>query len=129
VLIDRAAHTATVANAGHPYPYLFRAEDGSVSMLEGVGGFPLGFDGGSEYAELAVDFHCGDRLLLFSDGIVEARNHAGEEFGFERLEAAARREISGAPEQFRQELVRTALQFAEADGFEDDVTIVVVASD
>jgi len=126
-IIDSAAQTVSLANAGHPYPYLFHAADATVSMLDGVGGFPLGFDGGSEYAELVVDFRCGDRLLLFSDGIVEACNEAGEEFGYARLEAAVHQTISGAPEQFRQGLVQMALQFGNADEFEDDVTILVVA--
>jgi len=126
-VIDRASSTVSLANAGHPYPYLFHAADGTVSMLDGVGGFPLGFDRGSEYAELVVGFECADRMLLYSDGIVEACNEAGEEFGYARLEGFIRQTISCAPEQFRQGLVQTVLQFGTADGFEDDVTIVVVA--
>ncbi|BCS55937.1 PP2C family protein-serine/threonine phosphatase [Geobacter sp. SVR] len=128
-VFDRSTHAVSLANAGHPYPYRYCAADGGVSMLEGVGGFPLGFDSDSEYVELTVDFRCGDRLLLFSDGIVEALNEAGEEFGYARFEAAIEQGISGGPGEFRQGLVRAALQFGNADGFDDDVTIVVVAGE
>jgi serine phosphatase RsbU (regulator of sigma subunit) len=66
-------------------------------------------------------------MLLYTDGIVEVPNNAGEEFGYTRFETHLRESIFGAPEQFRRSLVKTALQFSAADGFEDDVTIVVVA--
>jgi serine phosphatase RsbU (regulator of sigma subunit) len=95
-------------------------------MLDGVGGFPLGFDRDSQYAEFVAGFACGDRMLLYTDGIVEAQNAAGEEFGYSRLEANIHQAISGAPEAFRRSLVESAQQFSGVDGFEDDVTIVVV---
>jgi serine phosphatase RsbU (regulator of sigma subunit) len=126
-VIDLATHTVTLANAGHPYPYFYHAAEGTVSMQDGVGGFPLGFDSESTYAELVVGFERGDRMLLYTDGIVEVPDNAGEEFGYTRLETHLRESIVGAPEQFRRSLVKTALQFSAADGFGDDVTIVVVA--
>ena len=128
-VIDREAHSVTLANAGHPYPYIYRAADGNVTILEDVGGFPLGFESDSEYAELVAGFRAGDRMVLHTDGIVEAPNAAGEEFGYDRLETYLRQELlSGTPEQFRCGLVQTVRQFSGSDEFEDDVTIVVVAS-
>ncbi len=126
-VIDRTARSISLANAGHPYPYLYRGREQSVVMLDGAGGFPLGFDKDSRYAELVAGFECGDRLLLYSDGIVEARNTAGDEFGYERMQAAMQQPLSGDPARFRRELVQTALRFSGKDDFEDDVTIVVLA--
>lgn len=126
-VVDRTAHTVSMANAGHNYPFLYHANNGSIDMLDSVGGFPLGFDRGSEYMEQTVRFESGDRLLLYTDGIIEATNSAREEFGYERFKAYAAMALAGAPELFRRGLVQTVRQFSGADGFEDDVTIVVVA--
>jgi serine phosphatase RsbU (regulator of sigma subunit) len=128
-VVDCAAHTATLANAGHNYPFHYRAASGEATMLDGTGGFPLGFDAESEYPELLVDFRTGDRLLLYTDGIIEARNATGEEFGYDRFNAHLHGTLGGSPESFRHGLVETVQGFSGSEGFEDDVTILVVADE
>jgi serine phosphatase RsbU (regulator of sigma subunit) len=129
-IIDTRNNTLSLANAGHNYPYLYRSADACCCMLDGTGGFPLGFDKGSEYAELEVAFHPGDRLLLYTDGIIEARNDdTQEEFGNHRLESHISAAIAGDPDAFRRSLVALVSNFTGADHFEDDVSIVVVANE
>jgi sigma-B regulation protein RsbU (phosphoserine phosphatase) len=82
--IDRKAHTVTYAAAGHPPTLLARGETGDLVVLAEnglfIGPFPK-----TTYANISVPFHIGDRLLLYTDGISEANDLTGEEFGRERL--------------------------------------------
>ncbi|MBT9588994.1 serine/threonine-protein phosphatase [bacterium] len=71
------------ANAGHPAALLLRL-DGSVEHLEGTG-LPLGVLDESEWEERQVPLTSGERLIMYSDGLLEARNREGVDFGMERL--------------------------------------------
>jgi sigma-B regulation protein RsbU (phosphoserine phosphatase) len=84
VAIDRKARTVTYAGAGHPPTLLSRGETGDLVLLAEnglfIGPFPK-----ATYANISVAFDIGDRLLLYTDGITEANDKNGEEFGRERL--------------------------------------------
>jgi serine phosphatase RsbU (regulator of sigma subunit) len=125
-VIDLADRKISYANAGHNYPYLYQSTTKSNIRLDNTGGFPLGFDAGSTFAEAVVDFGQNDRLMLYTDGIVEACNKNGEEFGYDRLEAYLQSDLCRHPEQARRGLVETVREFTGVDGFEDDVTILIV---
>ena len=97
-----------LANAGHLPPYLNSQE---VHVL---GGLPLGVLPEVTYDEVRLYLHPGDRILLMSDGVVEARHSSGELFGFDRVH-----NLSG----------QTAFYIADAAkafGQEDDITILTV---
>ena len=99
---------AALANAGHLPPYCNGRE------LESRPGFPLGIVADAEYEEVMLRLQPGDTLTLLSDGVVEARDKAGELFGFERTQV-----MSG----------RTAEEIAEAAqafGQEDDITVLTL---
>lgn len=98
----------TIANAGHPGPYL----NGTEVLTES--GLPLGLVADAEYAETAFYLDSPSVLTLVSDGVIEATNAQGELFGFERT-----REISA----------KSATEIAEdarAWGQNDDITVVTV---
>ena len=128
-VIDRTVNKMFLANAGHNYPFQYRSSDAAVAMLDGTGGFPLGFDMESDYNEIEIDFRCGDRLILYSDGIVEARNGEGEEFGYERFSLYALQNSGNSPESFRLGLLDEVRAFSGTESFEDDVTLLVVAAE
>ncbi len=98
----------TVANAGHLAPY----RNGEEIPLEAD--LPLGIMAGCAYADQALQLGEGDRLMLLSDGVVEARDAQGALFGFERTRA-----IAGE----RAEAIAAA---ARQYGQEDDITVVTV---
>jgi len=127
-VIDRTVNKVFLANAGHNYPFQYRSSDEAVAMLDGTDGFPLGFDMGSEYNEIEIDFRCNDLMILYSDGIVEAHNGEGEEFGYERFSDYARQNSGNSPESFRLGLLDAVRAFSGAECFEDDVTLLVVAA-
>src|SRR5664280_2231088 len=73
-------------NAGHPPPYLLR--NGAITALDVPPNVPLGMFEGSQYVECPAQFRPGDRLVLVSDGLVEATDPVGEEYGEKRLQGA-----------------------------------------
>jgi phosphoserine phosphatase RsbU/P len=78
----------TYANAGHPPPLLKRAATGSVRLLDGALSYPLGIDDAEEFGEAAVILEAGDNVLLYTDGITEARDAKDDLFSQERLTRA-----------------------------------------
>lgn len=127
-VLDTEAERFTLARAGHCPTALARA-DGSVELLR-VGGLGLGLDRGPLFAhalkEQTVSLAPGDTFVLYSDGLVETRNRAGEEYGYERLAAALARHHRLTPDALRDALLRDLQQFAGHDVWDDDLTIVVV---
>jgi phosphoserine phosphatase RsbU/P len=86
--LDPTTGCLIYVNAGHPAPLLVRSK-GSVEPLQ-VGGLPFGLTEGRPYQSGLVRVERGDTLLVFSDGVTEACDVAGAEFGAERLVALAR---------------------------------------
>jgi len=124
-VVDTDARRVTLANAGHPPPLVQRRGE-SGALVEREHGLMLGIMPAAEYANAHVDrFAPGDRLLLYSDGVVEARNRAGEFFDGERVA----RWLSNFEVTTADRLADAA--FGELTGwrhgtqFEDDVTFVV----
>ena len=110
VLRITAKGTLILANAGHLPPFLNHKE------LDVHGSLPLGISPVSSYEETSFTFHPGDRLSLYTDGLLEARNPSGELYGFERLNA-----LLGA-----QPTAEDAARAAVAFGQEDDITVLTL---
>jgi sigma-B regulation protein RsbU (phosphoserine phosphatase) len=111
-------------NAGHHAVLLERS--GSVTPVFESVGFPIGLFPNAEYESSSLDLEPGDTLLLTSDGVTEARNPGGEEFGMARvaLALAAGRHL---PAQLLAEsLVDAVRAFSGQAHHDDDVTVLVV---
>jgi serine phosphatase RsbU (regulator of sigma subunit) len=87
VLLDLAAGSATFVNAGHNPPLIYRAATGEWETVRRTG-IALGILPDSPYTSRALTLAPGDFLLLYTDGVTDALNLAGEAFGVERLCAA-----------------------------------------
>ena len=87
-IYDPAAGTLGYANAGHPAPRLVRGRGGPPAPLDGRCRLPLGISADEEYPQEVVRVRPGDRVVMYTDGVTEAKNPAGEAFGVERLDAA-----------------------------------------
>jgi serine phosphatase RsbU (regulator of sigma subunit) len=133
-VFDPTNRTLRYATAGHPSPRLLRSADAggaaTIYDLEGPGGLPLGiFDelDSNCYDSASIILHPGDALLLYTDGISEARAQDGEFFGPEGLDHALR---SSKPRCNPSELIH-AVNDAVADftsnaPLDDDRTLVVI---
>ena len=122
-VFDRRSGTLDYVNAGHLPPILCR--EGRLQQLE-QGGLPIGMFDSVVYEQGQARLVPGDLLVIYSDGVIEAVNKAGAEFGVERLEALIKSQ-SGRPVGDLRDLLFRELE-AWNDDFvqEDDITILVV---
>lgn len=121
-MYDRSDRRLHWINAGHPAPLLRRG--GEVRELPG-GGQPLGMFPGIEFAPGDMELQAGDVLLLFTDGVIEAGNPAGEMFGTERLRHWLLAH-DGPAVELDAALWRELRVFCGGETFADDVTFMVV---
>ncbi len=98
VVLDPAAHRATVCNAGHLPPLLRTPGGGVQAVAADLGGLPLGMVAGHEYRCCEVPFEPGAVLVLSTDGISEALDHDERCYGLERLERVVAASGPGAAE-------------------------------
>lgn len=82
-ILDTRTYDFAYVTAGHPPPVLL-SEDGEVKQLPGTG-VPIGLVADAAFGQHAIRLDAGDRLYLFSDGLFEAGNRDGEEFGIDRM--------------------------------------------
>jgi serine phosphatase RsbU (regulator of sigma subunit) len=131
-ILDPLARTITYSNAGHNFPYLYRAHgpadpnasDGNELQVLMSRGNPLGDDRTSAYAEKVQPLEAGDVLVWYTDGVVECESEGGEEFGEKRFRQAIRAAAGLDPQSMRDELVRVTRAFYGAQPCKDDITMV-----
>ena len=116
----------TYVNAGHNAPILRRA-NGTLETLA-VGGLPLGIRSDGNYETASLELRPGDALIFFTDGVVEAFNEAGEEFGNERWLSAIRNLPDWDAQQTLQFLMKRVDEFVGATRQSDDITCMVFRS-
>jgi len=125
--IDTHRRTIRYVNCGHNPALLFRASTGTLTRLNSSCP-PLGLSA-EEICELvSADLSPGDVVVFYTDGVTEAGNGGGEEFGMERLSAAVRSGSSLSAEDLMSSIYNAAADFC-GDDFNDDVTILVVKCD
>jgi len=120
---DPATRQLTYVNAGHNAPILRRA-NGAFETLE-VGGLPLGIKVGAEYQTATLELRPGDALIFFTDGVVEAFNESGEEFGNSRWQGAIRSLPDWSSQETLQFLMKRVDEFVGATRQSDDITCLV----
>ena len=123
-LLEPSTGQMLYANAGHNYPLLIRS-DGGVEQLRG-NGMVLGILATSQYQAYQVDLQPGDVLVLFSDGVTEARDSTGEEFGDERLAHFLLTHKDRPAAEMIDSLVARVRDWSGQMGFADDFTILLV---
>jgi serine phosphatase RsbU (regulator of sigma subunit) len=122
--IDTRKRIIRYVNCGHNPALLFRAKTGTFTHMDSSCP-PIGLSP-DEICELAsADLTGGDVLVFYTDGVTEAENRLGEEFGLERLSATVRHGSSLSAEDLMINIYNAAADFC-GDDFNDDVTILVV---
>lgn len=118
--IDPISGQGALVQAGHPHPLLMR-RGGDVVPL-GQGGVPVGISASLAYETSTFTLNPGDALLLYSDGVVEAENAAGEPFSEERLMTLIAQHAVGPSELLLDTIVASALQWSDAKTPNDDMS-------
>ncbi len=128
VYIDLDKKKIFHSNAGHR-PLLIWRKQGNTSISDKIYDRPIGIFPDSRYSYNEIDILGNDRIILYTDGIVEARNHAREIFGDDRLNDLIRgnNEMNGA--DLAESIVDAVKKWAgigEGQTLEDDITLIVI---
>jgi len=124
-VLDPRTQTLRFSSAGHLDPYVYRAS-GRIEPLSSWG-YPLGVRRREPFREHTVAFAAGDRLVLYSDGLIEAIDDDGNPFGFERFERVLLEHGHENAEEIKKALLAAVRKFTRNRPPEDDQTLVVVS--
>lgn len=113
-----------MTNAGHPAPLLLRQGKG-VNPAGNQTGCPLGIDAGLPFEKVTFELTPQDTLLLFTDGVTEARNSNGELFGTQRVQAALCHGVDSADAAIRS-VLNSVAEFSGHDRQDDDTCLVAL---
>jgi sigma-B regulation protein RsbU (phosphoserine phosphatase) len=116
--------TLTYINAGHNNPMLRRAS-GQLERLE-TGGIPLGILDSAVYQSGTVTLNPGDWLVIFTDGVIEAENEAGQEYGEDRLLLMINHCLGLAPAAMLYQLMADLDRFVATTPQHDDITCLLI---
>lgn len=128
-VLDRTAPRIVMSRAGHDAPLLFSARTGEVTALKSPG-LALGVDSGKVFERVtkdhAFEMESGDCLLLYTDGVNEAMNAEGDEFGMTALTETFRRTAPLGAQAVLDALTAAVKEFAGAQPQNDDITIIAL---
>lgn len=111
-------------NAGHNNPVL-RRSSGAIERLD-AGGLPLGIQPKIDYASGEVTLVSGDWLIIFTDGLVEAVNGVGEEYGEQRMIAVLTANSALAPDLLLDRMIFDVNTFVGSTPQHDDITCMLI---
>ncbi|KHE01099.1 response regulator [Pantoea stewartii] len=128
-VINLTSGEGRLCQAGHPTPFIVTPH-GQIRTV-GEGGAPVGLMPHLSWTDVSFTLAPGERLCLFSDGITECENLAGEQFGQERLQTCIQDSIAQAPDdllqQFGQHLIRWRNgENTEQHAMADDVSLLII---
>jgi sigma-B regulation protein RsbU (phosphoserine phosphatase) len=127
-VLDSSNRTLTLCSAGQTQPIHISVKTGKAHLIETQGDtIPLGIYEEANYQETEIPLSPGDRLLFYTDGIVEAMNAKEEIFGFERLIDVVQESKSLDAGSLLQKVLSRVNEFAGNAPQHDDLTVIVVS--
>ncbi len=126
-IYDPARRQLTFATAGHNPPRWWKCNEQAALSVDGVAGLPLGIQEDVEYRDQTITLSKGDRIVFYTDGIVEATNPAGEQFKTERVDDVLKKSCWQSAAEIRDRLLAHLHEFTEGAPPVDDQTIVVAS--
>jgi sigma-B regulation protein RsbU (phosphoserine phosphatase) len=128
LVVGRASRDGAVefVSAGH-LPLLHLGAVGSVEpCAQGATGVPLGMIAGARFPVMRISLAPGETLLIYTDGMTEARNSAGEEYGLHRVKTVAGRRRTAAPDGLISECLQDLRDFTAGTKQTDDLTLLAI---
>jgi sigma-B regulation protein RsbU (phosphoserine phosphatase) len=125
--LDATSRILAFTNAGHNPPLLLET-DGSVRFIR-KGGLPLGMFLDTRYHEYYLTLEPGQILVLYTDGLTEATDPKGEEYGLDRLSLKVREGRDLSARALIESIRLEVMEFTDGRGSDDDVTLFVIKAD
>lgn len=129
VILDHARDGVLLARAGHDAPLLFRQSDQTVTSVKPPG-LVLGIDSGSVFDRITADFEVqlerDDCLILYTDGVTEALDTNGDEFGLERTTQSIRASAANGAAAIIARLIDDLRNFVGSHPQNDDITLIAI---
>jgi sigma-B regulation protein RsbU (phosphoserine phosphatase) len=122
--LDLSDGSLNYINAGHNPPLIARLSGQTEELASG--GFPLGILPMAEYEIGEAKLELGEALVVYSDGVSEANNLKGDEFGLERLSAVISKNLSRSASGLRDKVESALSEFTQTAPANDDITLVIV---
>ena len=117
-----------LCSAGQTQPVHLSAKNGQAALIETEGDtFPLGILDDANYEETRLQLETGDKVIFYTDGIVEAMNDQEEMLGFDRLLEIVQKSKSTTADALLQEISASVKDFAGNAPQHDDLTVIVVS--
>ena len=127
-ILNPRTRTFAFASAAHPEPLLFDSSSGTVRACAVEGGLPLSVDAAEQYAGTSITLEAGDVLLLYTDGITEAQNAEGQEFGVARLMAVLEAHGAEGAAHIRDAVLAAVADHRGPVELADDITLVILGA-
>ena len=119
--------TLSLCSAGQTQPIYLSTKSGVAELVQTEGDtFPLGIFEDTEYQETRLELSPGDKVVFYTDGIVEAMNEQKEIFGFDRLQEVVQAARSTSTETLLKKILNSVNQFVGNAPQHDDLTVIVV---
>jgi len=129
MVYDTTKQLLQMANAGHPPPLIYHASDGAVTAWSIKGVFPMGIDLYDHVPVSEKKLEKGYRLLLYTDGVTERFNPAGEMYGEQRLIKQFETNIADNAQDILDGIIYDVEKFADGQSSDDDQVLLVAIVD
>jgi phosphoserine phosphatase RsbU/P len=129
LILDHERDGVTLARGGHDAPLLYKRQLQSVTPIKSPG-MVLGIDSGNVFDRLTADFAVplerDDCLVLYTDGVTEALNTEGDEFGLERTIEAVRTSVTDGAQAIVKRVIDDVRNFTGSNPQNDDITLIAI---
>jgi phosphoserine phosphatase RsbU/P len=129
LILDHERNGITLARGGHDAPLLYKQQSQSVTPVKSPG-MVLGIDSGNVFDRITSDFAVplerDDCLILYTDGVTEALNTEGDEFGLERTTESVRASASDGAQAIVRRVIDDVRNFAGSQPQNDDITLIAI---
>src|SRR5881409_376308 len=129
LILDHERNGITLARAGHDAPLLYQRRSEIVAPVKSPG-MVVGIDSGSVFDRLTVDFAVSlerdDCLVLYTDGVTEALNTEGDEFGVDRLMQSVRSSAKDGAQAIVKKIIQDVRDFSGPEPQNDDMTLIAI---
>ena len=124
-LLDMTDSTVTLCKGGHMHPLIWKEETHELMEID-IPGPGLGIIPKATFHELKLSVAKGDKMLFYTDGIIEQRNHDGEMFSHERLEKYFIKFCKEENESIVQSIYKEFNEFCDNAELQDDITLFLL---